>query len=218
MIAEERAAELLKSVGCRVKTCQTHKEKIAAPGLLELPRIKRSFYYLNKLITAIDTCIEKSIDPWDDFKFFKISMEGLGAHYASDVECTFTEGTLIEAYDLDRIQVFRNLRFMEMSNYSLLELLSFEWPEMYERSSVITGEMMRYCDEHLWANNRTIRFPIRDHYIREARSSVHQVFKISFQHLSPLYSGPNKPFGFIGSFHCVDVPLADEFTNKIDFL
>lgn len=91
------------------------------------------------------------------------------------------------------------MRFMEASNYSLLDILSVDWPQLFDRAAAITEKMITYTDETLWAKNRTITFDVPTHYMRELKTEEHGVFEVNFKHLAPLFSGPNRPFGILGS-------------------
>lgn len=158
------------------------------------------------VLDAFKICASEELDPWNDEDFFRVCMQSLYLSYPKDCLDHFTSADLVEGYNFDRLQIFRNLQFMEYSNYSLLEILSVEWPKLFERSAAITDEMIKYCDETLWAENRTIAFNIPAHYMRELQTSERQMYEIRFKHLSPLFSGPNKPFGILGTCKCRLIP------------
>jgi hypothetical protein len=154
------------------------------------------------LISAYDVfriCAAEKIDPWNDREFFVLSMRSLGLTYPSDFLSKISDDDVIEAYDMNRFQVFRNMRFMEKTGYSLLEIMTYEWPLLFDRSTAITNQMINYCDEILWTANKTIAFNIPSHYLRELRSPDEQLFEINFRYLSPLFSGPDKPYGLVGT-------------------
>ena len=150
-------------------------------------------------LRALDMTETEGIDPFDDKKFLQLSMRQIGVSFPLDLLEKMTTEDLIEGYDGDRMQVFRNLRFMETSSYSLLEILSHDWPTLFNRSSAITDHLISYSDEILWANNRTIDLAVPTHYIQERRALDPQVLEIEFRHLAPLYTGPGRPFGFIAT-------------------
>lgn len=151
------------------------------------------------VLKTFSICASEIIDPWNDSEFFTISMRTLGATYNSDFLDKISGDDVIEGYDRNRFQIFRNMRFMEKSGYSLLEILSYEWPQLFDRSPLITNKMITYCDQVLWDENRTILFDIPKHYLRELRSREQLMFEISFRYLSPLFSGPNQPLGLVGT-------------------
>ncbi|MGZ3722407.1 MAG: hypothetical protein ACXVA9_05725 [Bdellovibrionales bacterium] len=154
---------------------------------------------LTNLIQNLDTCWDDGIDPWNDREFFLLSMRSMELTFPKDFLNHLSEGDLIEGYDMNRVQTFRNMRFMELSTYSLLEVQSAEWTALYERPPEITEKMISFCDELLWQANRTIPFNIPVHFIRELRSEDKRIFEIKFKYLTPLFSGPNQPYGMLGS-------------------
>ncbi len=170
------------------------------------------------LVNNLLHCQKQDIDPWDDREFFKLSMHSLGLSYPSDFLDKIGPGELIEGYDMNRFQIFRNMRFMEMINYSLVEVLTYEWPYLYDRASAITDKMIGYCDEILWVCNKTIPFDIPTHQIRESRSRQQQYFEISFSQLAPLFSGPNMPAGILGSFRAKALELQAHGYANLSFI
>lgn len=165
---------------------------------------------------AFLACTTQEIDPWNDREFFKLCMSALHVSFPKEAIDNFVSGDLVEGYDLNRMQIFRNLQFMEYSNYSLLEIVTMEWPRLFERSNAITDRMITYCDEKLWMRNRTINFDIPTHYMRELQTDERQMYQISFRHLSPLYSGPERPFGILGTCQCR--PIASSGLGNISFV
>lgn len=162
---------------------------------LDISKLSSISANLNLLKSSFQNCISENIDPWDDTEFFRLSMRTFGVIYPSDFVSTLDPDTLIEGYDANRFQIFRNMRFMETSSYSLLEIQSYEWPMLFDRSSRITDSIIEYSDEVLWINNRTISLDIPEHYIKEVRTERPQILQVKFKHMCPLYSGPGKPYG-----------------------
>lgn len=152
------------------------------------------------VLSVFQICSVEQIDPWDDREFFRLSMKGLGLSFPSDFLNCVSEGDVIEGYDFNRKQIFRNMAFMQNSGYSLVEMLANEWPTLFDRASIVTEQMISFCDDILWKANKTIPFNIPIHYVRERESAERLLWEISFRYLSPLFSGPNKPFGILGTF------------------
>jgi hypothetical protein len=163
---------------------------------------------LEAVLSVFRICASEDIDPWDDREFFKLSMQALRLSFPSDFPDNVGFGDLIEGYDMNRLQIFRNLRFMELSSYSLMQILAHEWPQLFDRADAITERMISYCDQILWTANRTIAFDIPLHFIRELRSKERQVLEVRFKYLSPLFSGPNQPFGILGTCQVKQVETA----------
>lgn len=168
------------------------------------------------LLDAFRICALESIDPWNDREFFKICMKFLGLTAPSDCLDQLQSGDLIEGYSLERLQVFRNLQFMEYTSHSLVDIMTIEWPELFDRSKVIEDQMIAYCNETLWTNNKTIPFNIPAHFMRELRTDERRLYEIRFKTLSPLFSGPDRPFGFMGI--CTCIPQKSENSENVEFI
>lgn len=154
---------------------------------------------LNDLKRCWLSCEFEKIDPWDDNEFLTLSMRSMNLSFPRDFIDKMKTGDLVEGYDSERFQVFRNMRFMETSAYSLLEVQSFAWPMLFQRSDQITGRLIQYCDDVLWENNCTVDLEIPEHIICEIRTSTPQSCAVRFRHMAPLFSGPNRRFGILVS-------------------
>lgn len=154
---------------------------------------------LTNLQHIFKVCSSEQVDVWNDKEFFKISMREMGISYPPDFPDKTKEGYIIEAYDLERRQIFRNMLFMQASSYSLLEVLSFEWPLLYDRASSITDLIISHTEEIIWNANSTVPAKIPPHFIRELRSTTPQVCEVHFECFAPLFSGPNQPSGFVAA-------------------
>lgn len=206
-IIENRLFATASQFGLTIKTSAlTTYDYLKSQPIEKVDRIARE---ISDFTETLLTCAEEQIDPWNDHEFFRISMKRMGVQYPKDWFQHITDGDLVEAYDRNRFQIFRNLRFMETSSYSLLDILTFEWPVLFDRSYAITQALIHFCDVLVWEANRTIPFAIPQHYIRELRSVDKQVLQVNFKHLCPIFSGPNQPFGIIASCRASVVEASD---------
>jgi hypothetical protein len=53
-----------------------------------------------------------------------------------------TEQDIVEAYDSSNMQIFRSLQFIELCNYSVLDVLLYEWPSLFQREDNVTETLM----------------------------------------------------------------------------
>ncbi|CAM5999400.1 unnamed protein product [Sphagnum balticum] len=102
---------------------------------------------------------------------------------------------------------------METTNYSLVEVLSYEWPELYDRARAITDELITLTDELLWTRNATLTVNVNKHFIREIRSFERQILEVQFKQIAPLFHGPGKPFGFVCSCRANALTSAGNLDN-----
>lgn len=215
LAVEENLAEVALRFGLEVKRTPP-AGWIQATSLAPSMR-KRVSQSLRDLTHDLLVCERDGLDPWNDGLFLTVSMRRMGLTYPMDWLDHIVEGDLVEGYDMNRFQVFRNLQFMQKSSYSLVELMSYEWPVLFDRSSIITQRLMTYCDEILWLQNKTIVFDVPVHFIRELRSVDRQVLEVQFKYLSPLFSGPGRPYGILAS--CRAIPVKhDDPVDKVRFV
>lgn len=195
---------------------RTKSERRESLGSITPRRFTEVESNLMSLLEAFKFCALEGIDPWNDREFFKICMKFLGLTAPSDSLDHITSGGLIEGYNMERLQVFRNLQFMEYTGHSLVDIMTVEWPLLFDRAQMITDQMIAYCDETLWIKNKTIPFNIPVHYMRELNSDKRRLYRIHFKTLSPLFSGPNKPFGILGTSECI--PIDSGVDDNLEFI
>lgn len=195
LMLEAEVARKAKALGVSFRTSPSR----VAPQIRSLShsaqyRIEGSLGHLSH---AFDLCMTQDIDPWNDTEFFQLSMRALGLSYSSDFLSRLNRGDVVEAYNMDRVQIFRNMRFMEISTYSLLEVLSYEWTQLFERPSHITQLIIKQTERDLWTNNVVIQSQVPRHFIRETLSGAPQVLEAQHRLFAPLFSGPGRPGGML---------------------
>ncbi len=211
---DERFARLLNLESLLVSQALKFglKLRVSRPGILShlitLP--ETSLSRIEENLTALRSvwliCETEQIDPWDDREFLSLSMRALNLNFAKNFLDQNTSEDLVEGYDSERFQIFRNMRFMETSAYSLLEIQSYPWPDLFSRDSKIADRLISYCDEVLWENNSTIALDISEHVICEIKTEDKNSVRINFRHLAPIYNGPNRPYGILISCKAEVVP------------
>src|SRR5690606_17702992 len=73
----------------------------------------------------------------------------------SDLFDLLDSNDVIEVYRYDFIQIYRNLRFLELCTYSLDEVFSYEWPELFHRKQEINFELFDLTREILSGAKKT---------------------------------------------------------------
>ncbi len=184
-----------KAAACKVHFRRSPADLPRRLALLEGAALDHLLVNLGDFERSIDLAASAGVDLWDDVEFFRLSMSALGLSFPSDFIGKLGPEDVIEAYDLQRRQIFRNMRFMEMSSYSLLEMLSSDWTQLFERSGQITELLIQWSEKILWTENKTLELDIPKHVIRELRSCEPQACEVRQKYFAPLFSGPNKPGG-----------------------
>lgn len=180
---------------CTVKSASASLERHLAS--LEVTNLSPIHDSLANLSNVFDLCAQENVDPWDDLKFLKLSMRSLGLTYASDFSNLIGAEDIVEGYDMNRRQNFRNLRFMEITNYSLIQLMSHDWPMLFHRAKEVTDILMQQAEQDLWSGNETIKSVAPRHVIRELLCTPAQACEVFHKYFVPLYSGPNSPGGVL---------------------
>lgn len=169
--------------------------------LIELPQysLARIEFNMWALQSVLIRCQTEQVDPWDDKEFLVLSMRALGLSFPRDFMDKMHTEDLVEGYDQEGFQIFRNLRFMETSSYSLLEIQSYEWTDLFQRSQAITDKLMSYANDLLWENNCTVTLDIPEHFICEIKTATTQTCSVLFKKAAPIFYGPNRRFGLLVS-------------------
>lgn len=108
---------------------------------------------------------------------------------------------LIEVFDSKNIQVFRNLRFFDITNYSLLDLLTYSWDVLYQREEIITRMLIKVVDQLQRGQIcQAIPVTIPPHTLKEVMAAEVQTQLVTLKYLAPtknLVTGD--PAGFVVS-------------------
>lgn len=93
------------------------------------------------------------------------------SYFDYEVDPTFfehlQENQTIEIYNTSNIQLFRNFNYFELSSYSLLHLISFQWFELFERDPKITEKILTGGREVLASQQKTKKWNIPKHELKE---------------------------------------------------
>lgn len=190
---ENKLAGQLAAVNCRcVKSGPGTRAFLEKKDAVTL---KALYANLNIYSSALGMAAETGTDPWDDTAFLVLTMRHLGLKFPNGFLDVLRPNHVVEAYDMHRRQIFRNLYFMEISNYSLLDVLSHDWPMLFHRDNEVTDVIIRQAEQDMWSMNCVIRAEVPVHYIRELLSENPQICEVQQQYFAPLFSGPNQPGG-----------------------
>lgn len=100
-------------------------------------------------------------------------------HFGLEVDesfwATVTEGDLIEVYGRNMVQLYRNLEFFRICGYSILEVSTIEWFDLWERPTSILKEMMRMAESAFEENVPVRSYNVPRHILRETRSANPQL-------------------------------------------
>ena len=124
--------------------------------------------------------------------------------------CTFDDdysfidsGDIIEAYVATGIQIYRNYELLKVNIFDILTLLSHEWPNLYQRSSLVNDQIQE-CIQQVMISDSTsaVPFNVPRHQLKAINgdSSEEIVAEINLKFIKPLYSKKTfKKVGFIAT-------------------
>ena len=102
---------------------------------------------------------------------------------------------IIEIYNQDQIQVFRTLNFFKITGYTVLDLLSVEWFELWHRSSLVLKDFMTFANDVYLGRLGPGRhlFGLQEHVVKEIYDdgeveNFHERVSLArFKYMCPLY-------------------------------
>lgn len=146
-------------------------------------------------------CHHDGIDLRNDKLLLATFLQMFGFIFDKRITDNVSFGDVVEVYSAGQKQIFRNLVFMDLCNYTLLDLLAHEPSALYERSdkikkfmtdSVITLMCRPYNTDPIDLSH----IPV--HVIRELFSENPLSSMVEFRVAYPLYSWPPKDLaGFV---------------------
>ncbi|MBO9665230.1 MAG: hypothetical protein J7501_00255 [Bdellovibrio sp.] len=136
---------------------------------------------------------------WRFLSVFRLTPE-------SDMFGKLDDDTCLESYNRAGLQTFRSLSFMDVCSYSLDEVVSVPWPQLYTRDEKIT---QRYMELQASIADGTLQ-----HTDLQGIIPVHEVIEISGfdrlsttikpMYLSPLYDITGQVVGAIHAFKILE--------------
>lgn len=119
----------------------------------------------------------------------------------SDMFNMIADDDIVEVYNLENIQVFRNFAFFKYCSYTLEQLFSRPWHELFVREdAAITDRILRLITKLVASGSRKcVDTNIGPQVIREVDSRRNLRNVLEVKKLGVLYAtGSDSPVGFIG--------------------
>lgn len=149
--------------------------------------ILRSFTSYQELCSSAEA---DGISFLDNQDLMRYVLKKLGLRVSNDYLDSLVNDDLIEVYNLDHNQIFRNLRFFDVTDYSLLDLLTYEWEVLYERGQAMTEKTMKAIHNAV-AGNETVPMGVEPHPMRECLSESQPIVEVAFKLITPTYNIEN---------------------------
>lgn len=145
--------------------------------------------HLNSYIGIIKTTNAKPTDAEFDKKFIWNSFKQHNLKPTDEIFNYYKDGCVVEFYSAQGIQVFRNFNFFSLCSYTLEEVFTQPWFELYDRDPAIT-EAILAKSEPLFSGKISHAFDpdIDEHYLVEKRSGKNNLIKIKLNTFIPIKS------------------------------
>jgi hypothetical protein len=95
----------------------------------------------------IEGAINEEVNGFDEVNMLRYALGKLTLIAGTDIVENIEKNDILEIFDENCMQIYRSYSCFALCNYSLLELGSYPWYELYERSSVVTKQLIDYCRE-----------------------------------------------------------------------
>jgi hypothetical protein len=117
---------------------------------------------------------------------------------SSDMLNHVKDGHVIEVYDRNNIQLFRNAEFLNICSYTIEDVYCRPWTDLYERD-VFTIQQIGLAIGELFSGKQkgTFKPRIPTHSLIEKESAFQHRIVIDVDALSPLFDGNNNIVAFI---------------------
>ncbi len=126
----------------------------------------------------------------NDNKLIWYALKKLGLIPTGDLFDLLDDSYVVEIYNPQGIQVFRNYRFFEISSYNFAELFIYPWHELYQRDASIDAHIFEYSkDIFSGAVKSTVNVTeIPRHNIKELFSPEKKKLEMQQRYFAPLKS------------------------------
>jgi hypothetical protein len=166
---------------------------------LTLPR-EHQQGILTSLRASIEICtsaVQNNIDiRYDSLSLMWWSIKKAGLRPHSDLFGRLEQNDIIEIYDTNQRQLFRSFNMFNCISYSLEELFSYQWWELFERDNEINERLVRLGTSLL--NGEAPAIDVPPHVIKEKFSRRRTAHQIHHRLGAPLFlQGGRSVGGFI---------------------
>ena len=177
-----------------------------------------SFDEQSQLLSSLETCnsiCESAVQngialrknglalAWWAMKSFKLRP-------TSGVFSYLKPGDIIEIYDQNDVQIFRTFDFLKCVSYSLDEVHTYRWWELYERAEAVTEKMLSVAKE-VGSATRPITFlaPFATHSMTEKFSARRLVAQVESRLVSTLMGPDGEPRAYMNAFSLISISDAE---------
>ncbi|AFY02054.1 hypothetical protein [Bdellovibrio bacteriovorus] len=173
----ERLSQSLQREDVNIKPYRS--EALASFNSLEPAQKERAFKTLRDYVDICEGAQKEHISLRDSERFCRKALERWGLSPSSDFFIGVENGDCVEVYTEEGFQVFRNLRFFELSSYTVEELYCIEWWKLFGRNPGLTEKLFSMCLQTLQGRTPgTLVFDMPEHDVWESVSAEKRHFMV----------------------------------------
>lgn len=114
-----------------------------------------------------------------------------------------TENDIVEIYSVSNVQLYANFLFFKFSTYSLMDMATHSWDELFGRDPIITKELFKQI-AYVMTEADTIKpYNVSRHIVKELISKEKKSFLIEMRNMAPIFDA--KTSRRIGMVHTLTV-------------
>ena len=159
---------------------------------------KRSIYlrvlnYHNFLLSMIG----KEIDISNNKRTLKTALKDFGLHTSDEIYNHIDEADVVEVYDKNYTQIYRNINCLKFTSYDALTLSSYEWVELFERDQAVNALLFDEASLLLTEKLSLYESKAEEHLMIEKFSPEEKKMLIKNKYGSTVYDSKGNIEGFI---------------------
>lgn len=149
------------------------------------------------------------------------ALQSLKFIFPSDLFNYISDESVVEIYDQENIQIFRNLRFFDFTSYTLEDLLCRPWVELFSRVDKVQVGLITEAIRSIYDNKVKTILPmshIGHNHIIETSSPFKLHVDAVLDYLSPIFNRSHQLVGYIAIETAVligDMPTGAEAESKL---
>lgn len=149
---QQRLVTLLPELEARLsvflkKNMKPSPAKVLAEfGLLPAEHQDGAVKGLEEQLAFVKEATRFGLDAYNEKSLVRMAMGKLSLFGDENAVDKILQTDVVEIFDADYIQVYRSYSCFALCNYSIAELVTYPWYELYERPSWVTERLLHYCD------------------------------------------------------------------------
>ncbi len=185
---EKLAAELTdKDIFVKTLSLASWEHFISLPVPLQTKISSRLVSYCE----VVAEIIEKEIDLNNNKDILRYFLFKRGLSLSEEFYMTLEDADVVEIYDLEFTQVFRNFKVLELTDYDLLEIETRPWMELFGRHESVTAQLVEASIKILKPTPGVHKLKVDSHIMQELLTKKRKLFQIQHRFAAPIYYHEN---------------------------